>query len=400
MKRDLTDAFIRKLKASTRPYIVADTQVPGLKVRVSPQGGKSFILWRRLHRSRSSAVALSLGKVGELELTAARAKARTWIELIKSGRDPRDVTRAAAADNFGRVMEDFIARHVAGQRRAKQVEREIRKELLPRWRNRPVADISRRDVIAMLDEIKDRDAVHQAHNIFSHAKTFFNWCVAKDILVASPCDRLKPKTLIGTKLHRQRVLTDAELASFWQATSEMGYPYGVLFQILLLSGARKNEIAQAKWSEIDLPNRLLTVPAERFKSGNQHLIPLSADAMALLEQLPRWSDGELLFSLNGRRPLAAFSAAKAKLDKLMGDPPDWVTHDLRRTVRTRLSSLRIPDVVAEQVIGHGRVGLQRVYDQHRFVDEMREALELWASRLRTIIRPSPVNVVPLRAEVT
>ena len=122
--------------------------------------------------------------------------------------------------------------------------------------------------------------------------------------------------------------------------------------------------------------------------------------MALLATLPRWPNCDALFSNDGRVPVNRFSAAKRALDREMGAPATFVIHDLRRTVRTRLSSLRVPDNVAEMVIGHGRKGLQRIYDQHQYVDEMREALAALAARLRTIVDPQPANVVPLHGVVS
>jgi integrase len=129
-------------------------------------------------------------------------------------------------------------------------------------------------------------------------------------------------------------------------------------------------------------------------------VPLSSDAVALLAALPRFANDDFLFSTTmGKTPVNGFSKAKARLDKLIkGEMTGWVLHDLRRTVRTRLSSLRVPEPVAEMVIGHARKGLARVYNQHQYLDEMREALELWAGRLRDIVTPPPANVVKLKAK--
>ena len=169
-------------------------------------------------------------------------------------------------------------------------------------------------------------------------------------------------------------------------------------RLLLLTGARKSEVAEARWSEFDLKKKIWTVPPERFKSNASHLVPLSDAAIAIIESLPRFTKGDHLFTTTyGEKPVGGFSKAKARLDKLMSASP-WVIHDIRRTVRTRLASLRVSDLVAEMVIGHGRKGIQRVYDQHTYEPEMREALELWAARLRDIVTPPPENVVRLKKE--
>jgi integrase len=132
------------------------------------------------------------------------------------------------------------------------------------------------------------------------------------------------------------------------------------------------------------------------------LVPLNSGAQAILKGLPRFDRGEFLFSSNlGEKPVSGFTGAKERLDaamtkELSGELKPWRVHDLRRTVRTRLAALKISDRVAELVIGHGAKGLQRNYDQHQYEAEMREALELWAARLRDIVTPPPENVVRLK----
>jgi integrase len=153
---------------------------------------------------------------------------------------------------------------------------------------------------------------------------------------------------------------------------------------------------------IALSKKLWSIPPERFKSNATHLVPLTDEAIAILKALPEFGRGEYLFSTSsGQSSVAGFAKAKQRLDRLMVEelgsaPPPFVLHDLRRTVRTRLASLRVSDLVAEMIIGHGRRGLQRVYDQHSYEPEMREALQLWAAHLRDIVERPPENVVKLK----
>jgi integrase len=397
-KRVLNDGYIRALKpaAPGTRYAVSDILVPGLRVRVTDRGYKSFILWRRLARGSNSASALALGQFGQLTLAAAREKARAWLTALAAGQDPRHAERVEREATFAVAMENYLRTHVTGQRKALVVAREMRRELLPRFGNRPLTAITRRDAIRLIDEIKAR-APHQARNVFGHLRAFLAWCVEKDLLETSPCDHVRPARLIGPKLPRQRVLNDDELRQLWAATDQLGYPFGSMVRMLMLTGQRKNEVAGARWREFDLANRLWTIPPERFKSDATHIVPLSDAVMALLASLPRFDDGDFLFSVSaGRSPINSFSKAKEKLDVAMGDVASFVIHDLRRTVRTRLSALGIQDHVAELVIGHARKGLARVYDQHRYLDEMRAALAAWAQRLGTIVAPPPANVVRLR----
>jgi integrase len=417
MHKRLTDRSLKALKPA-KPgsrIDVMDADVSGFGVRVSDKGKRTFILVCRYGGRGSHPTRRSLGEYPSISLEAARKRARLWREIIKEGRDPALVEKEEAEqrrlgdlkkqkNTFGSVADDFIRLRVKGQRTAADTERTIRRELIKRWGSRPVTEITKADVIAAVEEIADR-APHMARKALGHIRTIFGWAIARDIygLEASPTDRLKPAMLIGAKQPRQRTLDDHELAALWRSATKMGFPFGDLYRLLLLTGARLDEWAGATWGEVDLGRRLLTIPPERFKSNATHLIPLSGAVCGILDTLPRFQ-GDFIFSCTfGARPLGNFAKAKERLDHLMAKelgkaPPPFVIHDLRRTMRTRLASLRVSDLVAEMVIGHGRKGIQRVYDQHSYEAEMREALELWASRLRSIVEPPPENVVEFKAQ--
>ena len=270
-RRTLTEAFIRNVAAAPPGKRIAysDALVVGLRLRVTDTGHKSYILWRRFNRAAHPA-ARALGTVGAMTLTEARDKARTWIELIKAGQDPRG--DATTGDNtFGAIVETYLRHHVAGQRQAAGVERLIRKELLPRWRNKSLATIDRRDVIQIIDEISGRGAPYQARNLLANVKVFFGWAIERGHVQTSPADRLKPSRLIGPASPRQRVLTDIELAAFWRAAQRMQYPIGPLFQLLLLTGQRRTKSPKRVGANSILPTELWVIPPERFKSDSSHL---------------------------------------------------------------------------------------------------------------------------------
>jgi integrase len=408
-KKRLTDRTLKALKTTGKRYDVMDTDVPGFGVRVTERGGRTFILIGRYPGS-TNPTRRSIGEYPALSLEKARTRARQWRDLIRQGIDPkaeeerlRLMELRKQQTTFAAVAKDFLERHIKGQRKAKDSEREIRKELIAHWGERPIASITREDVVALMDAIARR-APYLAHNVFAHVRSMFNWAINRGTygLETSPCDRLKPSALIGAKQPRQRILSDDELKALWQVSEIIGYPFGPLYRLLLLTGARKSEVGGGQWRELDLQKKLWMVPPERFKSNATHIIPLSDQAVAVLRELPRFTKGDHLFTTTfGVKHVTGFSRAKTLVDTLLAErlevaPSPWVIHDIRRTVRTRLASLRVPDMVAEMIIGHGRKGLQRVYDQHRYVDEMREALELWAARLRDIVTPPPDNVVRMK----
>jgi integrase len=389
-----------------------------------PSGHRSFVLTTRYPGSNNPAPR-ALGSYGELTLEQARKKAGQWRNLIKGGIDPQiqDERQRQAAlrqqrTTFTAVAEDFIKDKLPAERKGREVELEIRREFLPRWGDRPVTEITALDVRNVVKAVKDRGAPYQAHNLLVLARRLFAWAIDQHVygLESSPCDRLKPKAIIGKKLLRKRVLDNDELRAFWRATARLGYPYGPLLRMLALTGQRKSEVAEARWSEFDLARKLWTIPAERMKADAAHIVPLTADVLAILESLPRFKRGNHVFSTTfGNTPVNGFSKAKVRLDRRMlrswraiarargedrrkAEIEPFVIHDIRRTMRTGLSALPVPDLVRELVIAHTKPGLHKVYDQHAYADEKRQALDLWAARLRSIVAPPPAsdNVTPIQ----
>jgi integrase len=407
-KKVLTDRALKALKPakSGQRYEIGDAVVPGLTVRVTDQGTKTFALIGRFPGS-SNPTRRALGEYGRLTLEGAREEARRWHELLQRGIDPRiEIERQRLSEarrqenSFVSVAEAYFA-HVKrqGHRRAAETEREIRREFVERWGTRPITDITRHDLLEIIEAALKRGASWQAHHIFSYASRLFNWAIERGVygLEHSPAHGMRPARIIGEKKPRTRVLTDVELKALWKASEEIEYPYGPLVRLLMLTGQRKSEVAEAQWSEFDLAKREWSIPASRMKMDTAHIVPLTDDAIKVLESLPRFRTGDHLFTTTfGKTAVNGFSKAKSRLDELMpsGTPP-WVLHDIRRTMRTHLSALPIPDLVRELVIAHAKPGLHKVYDQHAYAAEKRHALELWAARLRSIIEPPSRNVISI-----
>ena len=417
-RTNLNDRILKTLKPAPdgKPYDIRDTVVPGLRVRVMGSGQRTFPL---LGRSPGSPPPprRAMAASGEWTLAKARSKAQDWLTLVGKGIDPAiEEERQRAAEQrkqentFAAVAEDFIKAKLAGERKGEEVERDIRRVFIPAWGRRPITDITALEVRNLIKGFVDAGKPYQAHNLLGYARRLWNWAIGQHAygIETSPCDRLKPKDIIGKKRARSRVLSDAELRAAWRGGEALGYPYGPLFRLLILTGQRKSEVAEALWSEFDLAKRLWVIPAERMKADAAHVVPLSDDAVALLKALPTFNSGDYLFSTTfGKSPVNGFSKGKIRLDEKMleilhendrkAKLPDFVIHDIRRTVRTGLSSIPgISDLVRELVIGHTKPGLHKVYDLHAFIDEKRHALDAWAARLRGIVDPSTSNISPLR----
>jgi integrase len=407
-KRTLTDRTLRSLKPKDKPYDIRDTEVRGLRVRVMPSGQRSFVLLARHSGKHSAPTRRALGVYDVMSLEEARDEAREWQKLIKKGVDPSTVRQRQRVDKereqkntFRAVLEAFNKDKLEGLRRGHEVNRDLEKLAEDTgWGGRPITEITALEVRDVIKQYKDRGKIHHAHNLLGYIRRLFNWAIDQQVYVgleSSPCDRLKPNAIIGEKKLRNRILNDTELRAAWIAADRIGYPYGPLFKLSMLTGQRKSEVAEARWSEFDLAKNIWTIPAERMKTDAAHIVPLSDDAISVLKALPRPNGGDYLFSVsNGGTPVAAFSAAKHLFDTeivkalrendVKAKLSHFVIHDIRRTVRTGLSAIpNISDLVRELVIGHTKPGLHKVYDQYAYLDEKRFALDAWAARLRGIV---------------
>jgi integrase len=433
-KKNLTDRLLKSLADKPadkgQTYDIKDTVVPGFGVRVSETGRRTFILVARFpgykHPTRRA-----LGEYGALTLEEARNKARKWHALLSRGTDPKeDDERQQQAEqrkrenSFAAVAEQFIAYiHRQKLRTAPVMERNLRDTFVKEaeWGLRPITKIGADDVKRIIRQAVGRGATYQAFHDFALIRRLFNWAIGTDDygLELNPCDRLNSGDLIGERQARDRVLSDDELRALWRATERLGYPSGPLYRLLLLTGLRLGEASGACWSEFDLDKREWTIPATRMKKvkggAKPFMVPLTNSILAALNPLPRFKYGDCVFShSHGQRPLKPnqFSDIKDRLDALMLEElkkmvdergkgekaltlPDFVNHDIRRTVRTHLSALRIGEEVREAVLAHVRPGIKGVYDKYQYLDEKREALELWNARLRSIVEPPPANVVKL-----
>jgi len=416
-QRKLTDRYLASVKGADAPYDIRDTEVPGLRCRVMPSGERSFVLLARYTRD-GNPTRRALGTYPVLSLAAARDKAIAWKRQLAAGVDPaadeerrRREEKHKQQNSFGAVAEQFIAHlHRQKLRTAADMEHDLRKTFVAEWGGLSITDITANDVKRIIRRAIDRGAKYQAYSDFTLVRRLFNWSLGTDDhgLQFNPCSRLRPADLIGPRAFRDRVLSDAELHAFWHATERMKYPHGALYQMLVLTGLRLGEVCGARWSEFDLTRCEWTIPAARMKKtragAKPFVVPLTDAMIEVLSDLPRFESGNCLFSLSfGKTSVRVdgFSHVKDELDAFMreelnGPLPDFVNHDVRRTVRTHLSALRIAEEVREAVLAHTRGGIKAVYDHFAYLDEKREALTLWNARLRNIVEPPAANVVALR----
>jgi len=391
----LTVKTVEAMRPGADRREIPDGHMPGLYLIVQPSGARS---WAVRYRHHGQSRKHTLGSYPAIDLKAARALAGKALRAVAEGRDPgreKFLARTAKADSVDHVVEEFLERHVRRSNRPRTVqgtERLLRQHVLPHWRGRLMHEITRRDVLDILDRVVDGGAPIAANRVHAAVRKFFNWAVARDILAASPCAGVKPPT---AERARDRVLSDVELRFVWQATDKLSGTFGPLVKLLALTGQRRDEVARMRWDELDLDARLWTLPAERTKNSKPHEIPLSNAALAALQNVPNIAGSPFVFATNGgASPVSGYSDGKRRLDALLpADMPAWRLHDLRRTCASGLARLGINLPVIEKVLNHSSgsfAGIVGVYQKHSFADEKRQALEAWGRHVDSLVSRSKV----------
>lgn len=400
-RKRFTPAYIESIKPPEAGRIeVWDTLTPAFGLRVSARGIKTFQIVTRVGRTRKR---ITLGRYPTMSVKEARQIAGEEFENAKKGIDTNSEKRRknkaekAALDRgewlpgtFGELAENYIKLECPRLKRGWEIESRIRRELLTQWGDRPVNDLRKRDGIAITDAIVARGHPTAANGVQGLIRRIFNWALSRDEIDASPFGGMKPP---AEKIDRDRVLVDDEIRAIWNA--DLGYPFGPMIRFLLSTGQRRSEVAGMQWSEIDEETKIWTVPKERVKAKRDNIVPLSGLAWEILETLPRFTGPYVFSTTDGEKAISGFSKAKRRADELSGIS-DWRIHDLRRTCRTRLAKLRVPELVAELVLNHDKKGLQAIYNQHQYIEEKAEALEAWGRMLADIVNATErENVVPL-----
>jgi integrase len=395
----LTDKSVAAAKPAARRQEIPDSIVVGLYCVIQPTGQKGWCV-RYRYRGRPTKLTLE-GRYPEIDLKMARELARKALGRKAEGHDPareKVLARAAKVDSIESVAQEFLERHVRHNRprSAKETERLLRLHVLPRWRGRLVYEISRRDVLDMLDCVVDGGAPIGANRVFAVVRKLFNWCISRDILAVSPCSGIRPPS---PERSRDRVLSDDELRDVLVAADKMGGTFGQLVTLLTLTGQRRDEVARARWEEIDIANRLWTLPAERVKNNRPHQVPLSDAVIAVLSALPR-GDSPYVLTTYGAAPATGYSKGKKKLDSLLpADMPPWRLHDLRRTVASGMARLGVNLPVIEKCLNHvsgSFAGIVGVYQHHSFAAEKAQALQAWGRHVDSLLHPATGTVVNLR----
>ena len=372
----LTDKFLRGLKPPKSGQVdVWDDLLPSFGVRVGTTGRKSFFVGTRI-KGKYRRITLK-PPYPHLDLATARLKAREVISDAHGGIGPELRQRREERGTFGAVAAAFMQDFAHSHRTPDEMQRKIDVDLAE-WRDRQITEIARKDIKELV-RVKARTSPIAANRLLSLIAKIFNWAVKEELIEASPAIQIDRP---GQEAERERTLTADEIKIAWEAFDRLGYPWGHLFKMLLITGQRRGEVAGMKWSEITADGWRL--PAERAKKGKGHLVPLSSLAREVLDGVPQI--GELVFrSAHADQPLQGWSRAMRRLHSLCGPMEPWHLHDLRRTCASHLRSLGIDRLIVSKLLNHAEGGITRIYDRYTADLEKTAAMERWANRLREII---------------
>jgi integrase len=372
----LTDRVVQQAKASHARVEIADAVVPGLYLIVQPSGAKSWAVRYRLGR-RTRKLTLP-GRYPVLSLAKAREAARTALEGVTGGQDPAASKRAGtpADGTLAAYVALYREKHVSTVRAgaAANINREL-ECMQDAWPGRSLRSISKKDVVAVIDKALKRGP-SAAVTAWKVAKAFFAWCESREDDFASPARSIRKP---AKEKSRERVLNDAELKLPWEAADAAGGAAGALVKLLILSGARRNEMTELARDEITPDS--IELRGNRTKNGMPHTIPITPMIRRALSTLPNTGK----FVLNGTdRPFGDHSGAKEKVKPAI---PPWTLHDLRRSFASGLQRLGIAPHIVELALNHRSgtfSGVAGIYQRHRYAKEAREAFELWSRHIEAL----------------
>jgi integrase len=399
----LTDLQVKKLVPRNTRFEVSDGK--GLSIRITPRGVKTWVFRYQFNLIPRR---MTLGNYPGIGLADARERHAQAMQDLQRGIDPglkgkEAKARLKVAPTMGDLVNELWETELKEKKSGSETLRLLKKDVIPSWGRRKVADIKRRDIVLLLDGIVKRGSPITRNRVHSALTRLFNFAAERGVIEDSPCTRIRKLT----ETNKNRVLTDAEIKLLWEALDlgrkdiDIFWTTKMVLKMIFLTGQRSGEICGMTWNEI-LDRNIWVIPAARMKNNQEHKLPLTDTAKGIIEQARTLlgDGGPFVFCSPYRdKPLTPHSLSRAILRhrEEMGIEDPFTPHDIRRTVRTRLAELKVDEFIAERVMGHKLQGMLAVYNQYDYLLEKRKALEAWEKRLKAIVGIKTVrsgNVIP------
>lgn len=360
-------------------------------LRVSGTGRKTWNVMY-VHQGRLRRMTLGLYGDAGLSLADARRRAKEIHSAAAKGLDPATMKKD---DRDADVYSELVALYLAWAEKNKsswtEDKRILNRDVLPSWKSQKAKDITRKDVIHLLDGIVKRGAPVHANRTLALIRRVFNFGIEKDIVQYNPCTAVKKPS---KESPRDRVLTPAEIRAVWVELDNEESAVAAIVKFQFLTGQRPGEVCCCQWSEIDLESKVWTIPSEKSKNGLAHRVPLSEGAVALLQSLrisaptSKW-----LFPSDRGTDSHILSPQKLieRIRQKMGF--GFTAHDIRRSVASHMTGMGIPRLVVSKILNHVESGVTRVYDRHSYDQEKRAALAAWNENLNEITKGKNASTV-------
>jgi integrase len=375
--KKLTARTVKSVKASRTRIEYHDSDVRGLSLRVTPNGVKS---WTVLYRHRGRLRRLTLGDAAAVSLADARKRAKDELSKASTGADPAAAKQAhRRAETIADLAGDYIEKHAKRLKRSWREDRRILDStVLPAWKHRAIADVTRRDVRELLEPITERAPV-MANRTLALVRKMFSFAVDQELIEHNPAARMgRP----GAEQARARVLTEDELRALWQACDALAPEMAAYFKLRLVTAQRGKEVASMRWQDVDLENGWWTIPPAIAKNKLAHRVPLSPTAAAIVKALdPGEKEERPDYVLDGARGRRQHSEAAATFTVA-----DFRGHDLRRTAASLMAGGGVPRLVIGKLLNHVETGVTAIYDRHSYDAEKQAALAWWDVKLTAILK--------------
>jgi integrase len=374
--------------------IFFDSELAGFGLRVRDGGSKT---WLVQYAVAGKTRRLVLGPTSLLDPSKARTAAKDILAKVRLGQDPvaeKAEKRARTGETFEACLKIYLERRRNEGRLRASSYREIERHLIRNLKalhGLQINNVDRRDIAIELGRMTTEGGAIQANRTRASLVKFLSWCAGEGYIDANPAQF----TNKNPEVARDRVLVDDELRKIWAVLPQSDF--GDIVRLLMLTGARANEIARLAWSEIDLERGVIAIPGSRTKNRRTHFIPITATVRAILDARPHRDGRDLVFG-RGQGGFSGWSNRKQELDKAVGLAP-WVIHDIRRSVATGMADIGIVPFVIEAVLNHqsgAKAGVAGRYNRSGYEAEKASALVRWDEHLMGVVGVREVKITPMQ----
>jgi integrase len=381
-KVKFSNAWLENLATPGVRTDYADINCPGLVLRVSSKGIKSFSF---TYRYGSKTGRITFGKFPVVSLKLARDLVAKQRIGIANGIDPRGekVKRLQAKElKLPRMVDEYIKVYAEPRNKTwKQAQDNLRLYLISYFGDKPIGDINREGIHKILDDLAEQGKRTTCNRVRAHMNGFFSWCVERGYLEVSPTQHIRPRF---KEISRDRVLSEHEIRSIWEATQHLSEAYRNFVKLLFLCGQRKRVTADIRKSQIK--DGIWTIEARDSKNNQTNIVSLTPRVASLIEEIKDTKHDYLLRSGQiGDHPINGFSKAKTQIDK-ESKVKDWRWHDIRRTVTTNLAMLGHNQDIIRRLLNHSNGSVTGIYDRYSYLEERRAALTRWEDKLEDILK--------------